>query len=222
MEFTSDGSQFIVEFEEKDARRYWCNITCKFNVINTELEISECHISLSKQEPSTIRHFSIGLRYKFNKYTNYQFPEYRYAFTHDEIVKKKDESFESALNVLNIQFQDSNQICKKELPKNEYISMSAKLDSTDEIYPCKPNFTANTTEYISSASTRVIGTTLTTPSSTIGSTTKTESTQDSTTRESTTKLSTTSTTEFDNPSTVYVSSTAATISQEVLIYFNID
>ncbi|KII65114.1 hypothetical protein RF11_05644 [Thelohanellus kitauei] len=134
-----------------------CNIKCKFSDVNTEIEISGCNVSFIKissvsSSPSFDISYSIGLIFKFNKNTKYNFQNYLI----DSASKSNfTETFRVDLSNLTVKFKHSDKRCEKpDLKTGNITSIVIQMNSTDEIYPCKRNYTEETTEYLTSVTAR--------------------------------------------------------------------
>ncbi|KII65752.1 hypothetical protein RF11_04385 [Thelohanellus kitauei] len=148
--FTSDGSQLVMLLNDSYQMEL-CYIRCNSYQVNTVIEISGCNISFVRERFQRTRNYSIGYRFKFNTNTHYVFSKYLISSIPK---KKKNESIELTLDIFEMQFPNYTQTCERPEPKiTGYTPISARLASTDEIYPCKPNDTQLTTGSVTSVST---------------------------------------------------------------------
>ncbi|KII70904.1 hypothetical protein RF11_00895 [Thelohanellus kitauei] len=137
----------------------WCNIKCKSNYTNSEIEISGCNVSLGTTKTAQTRKFSIGYRLVFRTDTDYDFYKYTLDVKFDKIGSSKAETFELNLNNLAIQFQNQIRQCEKPSQKtNSMIIIPLQLNSTDLIYLCKPNNTELAIDFPASDSLNLNGT----------------------------------------------------------------
>ncbi|KII65113.1 hypothetical protein RF11_05643 [Thelohanellus kitauei] len=146
--FTSDGAHFVTVFGDYDGGD-GCKIICDSKDYGREIEISGCYMSFSQKSSGSGRRMltgihSISLSFKLNKNTKYEFLNY---FIYSTIPTSQQEYLRVDLSNLTIQFQYSTRTCKMPEHKNENTtSIFLSTESTDEIYPCKPNDTERTTE----------------------------------------------------------------------------
>ncbi|KII64287.1 hypothetical protein RF11_13009 [Thelohanellus kitauei] len=117
------------------------NIICKIQDQDNDIEIGQCNISFHPNSQTSINEYSIGYRFKFNKYTKYDLNEYFI----DILVKSSNLKYvRLRLEAISIQFKCFNRICQY---NNNMALQYFQSDAIELLFPCENdgNYYLNTT-----------------------------------------------------------------------------
>ncbi|KII69737.1 hypothetical protein RF11_03081 [Thelohanellus kitauei] len=119
-------------------------------------------MSLGNRKREFITSITTMYRFLFQKDTQYQFSKYKLYYKFDGSGDNDNENIlEMRFSTINFKFTNYTQVCKRPYPpKQRFTDIPILTNSSDLIYPCKPNDTIIPTECLNTNSANFISTNL--------------------------------------------------------------